>query len=133
MESIVIKTRERIELIDITEKIISLVDESKIKQGICHVFVPHATAALILQENEHGLKKDIVNKIDELFFRGDYLHDRIDNNAAFHIASRIIGQERSLPIRDSRLVRGTWQNIFFVELDGPRSHREVVISFIKNK
>ena len=74
---------------------------------------------------------DILNKVKEMFPpSAGYLHDRIDDNASGHIASALIGASRTFPIDDSRLVRGTWQNIFLLELDGPRTRRAVSVHVI---
>ena len=132
MEVIFLKTTEKIEVIDITKQVEEIVLKSGAKTGMCHVFAPHGTAAIILQENEEGLVQDIKNKIREIFYSGSYMHDRIDDNAASHLASGFLSQSATLPVKDSELVRGTWQNILFIELDGPRSRREVLVSIIKN-
>lgn len=125
-----IKTSERREVLDITNKIEDIVKKSEIKNGICTVFVPHATAAIILNENEPGLINDIVDKIEKDFpANAGYDHDRIDDNADSHLASGFIGQSRTIPVNDGRLLRGTWQNIFILELDGPRN-RKVVVTVI---
>ncbi len=123
MKTITIRTNEKIELINITDDV---EDFAKEKQGVCFVFVPHATAALIMEEGERGLKKDIIGKIKELFYNGDYEHNKIDNNAAAHLASGFLKQFLVLPVKNGSLVRGTWQEIFLVELDGPRT-RQVII------
>lgn len=98
------------------------------------VSVPHATAALLANEHESGLQKDLLAKIEQLFpTSGRYEHNVIDDNADAHLAAAFLGHTRSFPIIDGELVRGTWQNIFLVELDGPRSRREVVIQVVGDK
>jgi secondary thiamine-phosphate synthase enzyme len=59
-----------------------------------------------------------------------YAHDQIDDNAASHVASAFIGQSRTIPVNNGKLIRGTWQNIFVVELDGPRKSRSVIVTVI---
>ena len=123
-----LSTKDKYELIDLTEEIEETVSESGVTEGLCLVHAAHATAAIICNENESGLKHDILKKVKELFPPGTgYLHDRIDDNASGHIASALIGASCTFPIGNSRLVRGTWQNIFLLELDGPRSRRDVTI------
>ena len=61
-----------------------------------------------------------------------YLHDGVDNNAAAHIKSSIIGVSKAIPIKDNKLTLGTWQDIFFCEFDGPRSSRKIIIDIIKH-
>lgn len=124
-------TDKRYQLVDITYDVEKAVSESGIKNGICLVFAPHATAAIIANEHESGLMSDILKKIQEDFPRdGRWLHNRIDDNAAAHLGSAFIGASRIFPVRDGRIVRGTWQNIFLVEMDGPRYRRRVVIEIL---
>lgn len=135
MKSIVreelVSTRGKYELVDITGKVERTVRESGIKNGVCLVFAPHATAAIIANENERGLVEDIVEAIRKLIpENGRWKHNIIDDNASAHIASSLIGPSRIFPVVDGRLVRGTWQNIFLVELDGPRPSRRVIIEVI---
>ncbi len=126
-----VSTSRRKELVDITYEVENVVKESGVKNGICTVFVPHATAAIIANEHESGLMQDILRALEELVPpNGKWLHNRIDNNADAHILASIIGPSRTFPIVDGRLVRGTWQNIFLVELDGPRPHRRVIVTVI---
>ena len=133
-EEFVVSTSRRKELVDITYKIEDIVEKSKIKEGICQVFVPHATAAIIANEHEGGLMRDIVRALTELVppDKG-WEHNRIDDNADAHILASIIGPSRSFPVKGGRLVRGTWQNIFLVELDGPRSARRVIVTVMGEK
>lgn len=126
-----LRTSERFQLVDITRDVEKVVQESGVKNGICLVHAPHATAAVILNEHESGLIRDILNKLRELFPPdAEYMHNRIDDNAHAHIASALLGSSKVLPVVNSRLVRGTWQNIFLVELDGPRNRREVVVQVL---
>ena len=95
------------------------------------VSVPHATAAIIANENERGLLNDILTKVLETFPQSlAYAHNRIDDNADAHLAATFLGHSRTFPVEDHRLVRGTWQNIFVVELDGPRTRREVHLTLV---
>ena len=130
-KTIKISTASEIEIVDITEDVKKVVKESGIKNGICHVFLPHASAALILNENESGLLSDFLKKISSCFPRGiGYEHDRIDDNANSHLGSGFIGQEKTLPVSNGILVRGTWLNLLVIELDGPISEREVIVTVI---
>jgi len=109
----------------------TFVENSDVQNGICVVSVPHATAAVIANEHEDGLMRDMLAKIEDLFPKSSrYGHNAIDDNADAHLASGFLGQSRVLPIVDGALVRGTWQNIFLVELDGPRSRRDAVLQAI---
>lgn len=129
-----IKTNKGQEIIDITEKIISIIKNSNVSQGIAHIFVPHATAGLILNESaDPNIKIDFLNTIEKLIpERGNYLHDRIDNNASAHIKSAFIGPSLTIPIYNGDLYLGTWQSIMFCEFDGPRSKRKIVVQVISD-
>jgi len=121
----------RRQLIDITDQVIHFVRDSGVSNGVCLISVPHATAAVIANENERGLLRDLLAKIEDLFPESSaYAHNAIDDNADAHIASAFLGHTRTFPIIDRKLVRGTWQNIFVVELDGPRARREVALQAI---
>ena len=127
----VTKSSARRQLIDITSEVTRFVHESNVHEGICIISVPHATAAVIANEHENGLLNDMLARIEALFPKlGTYQHNAIDDNADAHVAAAFLGHGRTFPISDGALVRGTWQNIFLVELDGPRSRREVIMQAI---
>ena len=126
-----ISTSRRTQAIDITRKVEEIVEKSKVKNGICQIFLPHATAGIVLEEAESGLIRDIEEDVKNRFPKGaGYEHDRIDDNADSHLASGFIGQSRILPVKDGRIVRGTWQRPLVLEFDGPRSMRRVFIPVI---
>jgi len=129
-KTISISTKNRAQLIDITGQVENFVKDAQVKNGICLVFGLHSTTAIVINENERGLASDILRKVSEEFPHGaGWNHDRIDDNADAHLASAFIGPSKVLPIKDSSLVRGTWQNIFLLELDGPRT-RNVTIEVL---
>ena len=118
-------------LVNITEEIGRLIEESQIKQGLCIISVPHATATLVINEDEEGVKEDILQRILALAPQSEkYKHDQIDNNARAHIISSILGTTKTILVENSQLKLGTWQEIFFVELDGPRSTRRVEVEIL---
>jgi len=120
-------TSQQREIVDITSVVLRAVRESKIKNGILLVQLPHATASLVLNENESGLKQDLLNRLDELIpVKGGYRHDRIDDNAHSHLKAAIIGSSRALPIVDGEIIRGTWQSFLVIEQDGPRNRRLMI-------
>ena len=122
-----ISTKNRTELVDITDMVEETVRKSGITSGICIVHSVHSTTAIIVNEHEAGLINDIIKKVQHDFPKGaGWLHDRIYDNADAHLASSYIGPTRIFPVRYGRLVRGTWQNIFLLELDGPRT-RSIII------
>jgi len=111
-----LSTKRRREVVDITDEVLRAVRESGVKNGILVVQLPHATASLVLNEGEEGVKQDLLNKLEELIpSNGGYLHDRIDDNAHAHLKSALVGSSRVLPIVDGHLVRGTWQNFLVIQ------------------
>ena len=120
-------TRKQQEVIDVTDRVLSAVRESGVKNGLLIAQLPHATASLVLNENEGGLKHDILSKLNDFApVRGGYEHDRIDDNAHAHLKSAFVGSSQVLPIADGRVLRGTWQNFLVIEQDGPRTRRLLV-------
>jgi len=130
MKEINISSQERYQLIDITDGVEKIVKESGADEGLVLIFTPHSTAAVLITENEDGLKKDWLSFFKKMVSGFDFKHNIIDNNADSHLLSGLVGQGKVLPVENKKLVRGVWQNIFFVELDGPRD-RKVVIKIIK--
>ncbi len=126
-----LSTSEKLQLIDITQHVEKAVKESGVLNGICLIFAPHATAAIIVNEHESGLIQDILTKVKELTEpERSWKHNLIDDNAHAHVGSTLLGSERVLPVRNGRLVRGVWQNIFLLELDGPRTERTVIVEVL---
>lgn len=127
MEKIQIKTGKRIEFLDITSRVEAAVKKSGIKSGVCHVFVPHTTAGVTINENaDPNVIRDIIMELDKMVPRDDnYTH--AEGNSAAHIKSSLMGCSQQVLIDDGRLVLGTWQSLFFCEFDGPRS-RSVWVS-----
>lgn len=126
-EELSVRTTGRTEVMDITPQVEGAVSRSKVASGLCVVHTVHSTTAIAVNESEPHLREDIVRKIRSDFPQGQgWSHDLIDDNADAHLASTYIGPTRIFPIREGRIVRGTWQSIFLLELDGPRSRRIVV-------
>lgn len=128
-----ISTSKKEELIDITAEVEKTIADSKIKNGICFLYVPHATAALTINENaDPNVADDIIKALQKAVPEGSWKHDRIDGNATAHIKSTIMGSSETIPIENGKLALGTWQDIFFCEFDGPRSNRKIIVQIIKD-
>jgi secondary thiamine-phosphate synthase enzyme len=121
-----VSSEKRYQLIDISDEVEKTVEESGIEDGFILVFTPHSTAAVLLTENEEGLKQDWLDFLKKSVVGFDFQHNKIDNNADSHILSGLIGQGKTLPLEKGRIIRGTWQQIFLVELDGPRNRKIIV-------
>lgn len=127
-KTIILNTNKNFEIIDITSQINDLID---IDNGIISIFSRHSTTAIVVNENEAGLLRDLEFTLDNLI--GDkftYQHDLIDDNARSHLKSFILSSSECLPIRNSRLDLGTWQSVFFIELDGPRHNRQISLTMM---
>ena len=122
MEVFELKTHERMEIINITTEINFILEKNSIKKGLVNIYSKHSTSGIVINEDEPGLLKDFQNTLETLVpSNGNYKHDRIDNNADSHIRSFLIGNSETIPLYNGKLDLGTWQSIFFVELDGPRT------------
>ena len=130
MKSISIKTHSQFCMINITSQIQNIVYESGIADGIVHVFVPHTTAAVTINEGaDPAVVKDIIKELDKIvLLRDNYLH--MEGNSAAHIKSTLVGASEMVMIENGSLVLGTWQAIFFCEFDGPRQ-RKIFIKVIE--
>ena len=126
--SLKIDTNKNFEIIDITSKINELID---IEEGIISIFSKHSTSAIVVNENESGLLKDLEFTLNNIITdKYSYNHDRIDNNAKSHLKSFLLSSSECLPIKNGRLDLGTWQSVFFIELDGPRHNRTISLTMI---
>ena len=132
MNSIHISTSKKTEFVDITAEVAKVVKASKVTDGLCVVFSPHTTAGLTINENaDPSVRKDIINQLDEIVPYGKrYLH--LEGNSDAHIKSSLLGSSLNVIIKNSSLVLGTWQGIYFCEFDGPRS-RKVYVQIIGDR
>lgn len=122
-----IRSQRKYQMLDMTREVADIVRRANLPEGICSVYVTHATAAVVINENDDpNVCEDVLDALDKLIPEGVWRHDRVDNNAAAHIKSAILGPGETIPVRDSKLVLGTWQAIMLVELDGPRDRRVIV-------
>lgn len=131
-EAISIDTHDNIEIINITGNIKDIIRKYDITNGIISISTKHTTSSIMINEDEEGLKKDYLTFLEKLVPQGNYLHDRIDNNATSHLKAMLTTPTQSLSIIDGKINLGIWQSIFFVELDGPRQNRSVNVTIIGN-
>jgi secondary thiamine-phosphate synthase enzyme len=118
--------------LEITDDVRSVVRDAGLQRGLCHVSVLHATAAIVVNENDDpNIGVDLLTALDRAVpDHAGWLHDRIDGNAQAHIKAAILGPSETIPIRDGDLLLGTWQGIMLVELDGPRAERRVAVTIV---
>jgi len=121
-----IKTAKRIEMVDITGDVRTIIREEGFVDGLCHLFVPHTTAALTINENaDPAVCRDILNHLSRLVPPSSP-YDHREGNADAHIKSSLVGPSETLIVEGGRLVLGTWQALFFCEFDGPRERKVFV-------
>lgn len=121
-------TRGAVEFVDLTGQVGEAVLKSGVRNGLVHVFAPHATGVLILTENEPGLLDDIREFLERVVPKGSgYEHP---SNAFAHLRSILFPPDRTLPVVDGRVVFGTWQSLLFVETDVSPRRRTVVFQVI---
>jgi secondary thiamine-phosphate synthase enzyme len=126
-ETVRIRTGRAQEVVDITGQVAAVVERAGVAEGVCTVFVRHATAAIVVNENaDAGFRADLVTALDRLFPQGVWEHDKVDDNGAAHLKAALLGPSEAVPVRGGRLRLGPWQGIALVECDGPRD-REVVV------
>ncbi len=115
-----ITTHKRQEMLDITQIVADDIASGKLVNGLCVIFITHTTAAVTINENaDPDVTRDMLKKFRQLVPEGDgYRH--LEGNSDAHILSTLIGCSLSIPVVNGQMVLGTWQGIYFVELDGPR-------------
>jgi secondary thiamine-phosphate synthase enzyme len=121
MRTIDVRTRKRNELVDITNEVMVAISESGVRNGLCHVFIPHTTAAVTINEKaDPDVARDIEATLGGLVPpNAGYRH--AEGNSDAHVKSTLVGASEFLMVRDGSPLLGTWQAVFFCEFDGPRS------------
>jgi len=127
-ESLSFSTGGEIDFVDLTGKIIKVVHASGVKNGLVHVFAPHATGVIVLTEYESGLLDDIRNVIEKLIPR--HTSYRHPSNAHSHLRSMFLCPDRTLPIVDGHVALGTWQSIIFIETDVHPRRRTIILQVL---
>lgn len=120
-ESFKVRTERRVQLVDVTRKVAQVVERANVSDGVCHVFVPHTTAGVTINE---GADEDVARDIEAQLARlvpkdGEYQH--AEGNSDSHIKTALLGPSTSAPVRGGKLTLGTWQAVFLCEWDGPRT------------
>lgn len=123
MIEIVIQTRKHTEFVNVDAEVQAVIDASGVKEGICHVFVPHTTAGVTINENADP---DVVADMEKILeravpWKGGYAH--AEGNSAAHAKASMMGFCQTVFIRRGKLAYGTWQSLYFCEFDGPRRRK----------
>ncbi|NIR50758.1 YjbQ family protein [candidate division KSB1 bacterium] len=127
VKEVSVSTSKQVHFVNITDEVKKVVKESGVKEGHCHVYVPHTTAGVTINEGaDPHVVSDIIMVMNRTvpFVDNDYLHR--EGNSAAHIKASLMGSSASVFVQDGKLLLGTWQAIFFCEFDGPRSRRLLV-------
>lgn len=126
LQEIEVRTRAHTCFEEITGRVSQLVRDSGVQNGVCHLYVPHTTAGLTINENaDPSVVEDILMELDKRVpWRDGYRH--IEGNSAAHIKASLLGFSQTLIIAGGRLLLGTWQGIYLAEFDGPRQRRVLV-------
>ena len=129
MKTFTVKTSARFEMIDVTRQITDIISKAGVGSGLCHVFIPHTTAAVTINENaDPDVPRDIINILDRLIpLHGPYRHG--EGNSAAHVKASLMGTSETVLIENGQPVLGTWQSVFLCEFDGPRM-RKVFVKLI---
>lgn len=128
-KKIIIKTKNPKELVDITDLVNEQLKAAHVKEGICHLFLTHTTAALTTADLDPGTDLDMLDAFEAMVPKLKYRHPHNPSHVPEHILSSLIGCSLCLPVKDSQLILGTWQKVILIEFSGPRE-REIIVSFI---
>lgn len=123
LKTLRIKTDRRTQLVDVTREVQRFVQESGVASGVCHVYVPHTTAGVAINEHaDPDVARDVEGVLDRLVpHAGPYRHG--EGNSDSHAKAVLTGTSQAIFIENGKLLLGTWQGIFFCEFDGPRDRR----------
>ena len=118
------------DIVDITSEVEEIIKESNIKNGIACIFVPGSTGAVTTIEYEPGLKKDLPDALERLIPKNIYYHHHEmwhDGNGHSHVKASIIGPSLTIPVKNSKLIHGTWQQVVFIEMDVRKRKRNIIV------
>ncbi len=124
MKTLTVQTSAQRQFVELTDRISGLVSESGVRSGCVHIYVPHTTAGVTVNENaDPTVVHDILADLERLVPRTQRYYQHDEGNSASHTQTSLIGCEQTVLIEEGRLVLGTWQGIFFCEFDGPRTRQ----------
>jgi secondary thiamine-phosphate synthase enzyme len=127
MHSIMVRSGEREEMVDITVEVAKFVRENTAGEGVCMLFIQHTTCGLTINENtDPDVKSDMLGFLRRLIpqFEPNFRH--YEHNSDAHIKSSLVGSSVSIPFESGKLLLGTWQGIYLCEFDGPRERRVLI-------
>lgn len=132
-DEINIKTQGEPDIVDITKDIQNIVNRSPLRDGLACIFVAGSTGALTTIEFEPGLMKDLPRALEIIAPKGihyDHHETWHDDNGHSHVRASIMGPSLTIPIKNQKLIHGTWQQIVFVELDTSPRNRSIIVQLV---
>ena len=130
MKAVSVKTQKRCDMVDITRDVNQCIQESGVVSGIVHIFVPHTTAGISINENaDPDVKRDVMYAMERAVPNSGFVH--MEGNSDAHTKAQMTGFSVSVIVEHNKMMLGTWQSVYFCEYDGPR-HRNVFIKIIKS-
>jgi len=118
-----VRTTRRAELVNITDRVAEAVARSGVVDGTCHVFIPHTTAGVTINEGaDPDVAGDVISHLAELVPK-EAVFEHEEGNSDSHIKTVLVGPSCVAPVRQGKLALGTWQAVFLCEWDGPRTRR----------
>lgn len=121
-----LKSRARTEFIDITAEIKEMLKGANVGNGVCHLFVPHTTAGITVNEGADAAVQMDMNRFLSKLVPQDPYFNHAEGNSDAHIKSALVGTNQTLLVENGKLLLGTWQSVYFCEFDGPRPRRVAV-------
>ncbi|HEY3321747.1 MAG TPA: secondary thiamine-phosphate synthase enzyme YjbQ [Planctomycetota bacterium] len=124
MERLDIRTGSHSEFHDITDEVQAIVSQSKVTSGVAHVFVPHTTAGVTINENaDPDVTADMLAALERLVPWRQSFYQHNEGNSAAHIKASMMGFSVTVLVENGKLALGTWQGIYLCEFDGPRTRQ----------
>jgi secondary thiamine-phosphate synthase enzyme len=125
-----VKTKQRSEIVDVTDAVRRLVKQHNVRDGMAICYVPHTTAAVTINENyDPDVKHDLLRKLDELIPKAETYYQHDEGNSDSHVKTSLVGNSATILIERGDLILGRWQGIYFCEFDGPRE-REMYVKLV---
>ena len=125
-----LKTRQRSEIVDMTDAVRRIVRQKRVTDGMAIVYVPHTTAAVTINENyDPDVKSDMLKKLETLIPKNESYYKHDEGNSDSHVKTSLVGNSATVLIERGELVLGRWQGIYFCEFDGPRE-REMYVKLV---
>lgn len=129
VHTLVIATKNKREVIDITTRVEEVIKKDKAVGGLCNIFVPHSSASVILSDFDPGMEVNLLSVFEKIIPSKNWKHDHDPEHTPDHLLATLFGQSLVVPITGGKLDIGTWQRILLAELNGPRE-RQVLITLV---